>query len=172
VRFLAMLRQPDLVELVRHHQAGLWRYLRFLGCESALAEDLVQDTFLALIEHEMVELAPAATAAYLRRIAHNLYRKAQRARRRERELIGFDEAETTWKRWCGDGDGEAWLDALRGCLERLGERARRALDLRYAEGASRASSADALGLSEDGVKTLLARTRDALRECIERQVKR
>ena len=36
----------DLASLVTLHQAGVWRYLRALGCDASLADDLTQDTFL------------------------------------------------------------------------------------------------------------------------------
>jgi len=39
-------RQTEMAALVRAHQAGVWRYLRFLGCEPSEADDLVQETFL------------------------------------------------------------------------------------------------------------------------------
>lgn len=41
-------RQADMAGLVRAHQAGVWRYLRFLGCHPDEADDLTQETFLAL----------------------------------------------------------------------------------------------------------------------------
>ena len=33
---------PDVTE---EHQAGVWRYLRYVGCEPPEADDLTQDTF-------------------------------------------------------------------------------------------------------------------------------
>ncbi len=38
----------DFAGLVRTHQVGVWRYVRFLGAEAAEADDLTQETFLAL----------------------------------------------------------------------------------------------------------------------------
>ena len=37
----------DLAELVREHQADVWRYLRYLGADGHDADDLTQETFLA-----------------------------------------------------------------------------------------------------------------------------
>ena len=39
----------DVARLVREHQAGVWRYLRVLGCPATEAEDLTQETFLAVL---------------------------------------------------------------------------------------------------------------------------
>ena len=44
--------------LVRRHQVGVWRYLRFLGCPPELADDLAQDTFLALMRHPPEDRGP------------------------------------------------------------------------------------------------------------------
>ena len=41
----------DAASLVRTHQAAVWRYLRYLGADEALADDLTQDTFLKLLAH-------------------------------------------------------------------------------------------------------------------------
>ena len=39
----------DAKALIESHQAELWRYLRYLGCDAAEAEDLTQETFLAAL---------------------------------------------------------------------------------------------------------------------------
>ena len=38
----------EFSQLVARHHEMVWRYLRLLGCESALAEDLTQETFLGV----------------------------------------------------------------------------------------------------------------------------
>jgi RNA polymerase sigma-70 factor (ECF subfamily) len=81
----------------------------------------------------------------------------------------LEAAEAVWAALSPDG-GDAYLDALDGCLQSLAKRSRQAIDLRYRENNSRAEMAVALKMSEDGVKTLLRRARAALRECIERKV--
>ena len=56
--------------------------------------------------------------------------------------------------------------------EQLEGRARQAIDLHYRERAGRDAIADALDMQPDGVKTLLRRTRQVLRECVERKIER
>jgi RNA polymerase sigma-70 factor (ECF subfamily) len=68
----------DPARLVERHQSGVWRYLRALGCDPVLAEDLTQDTFLAVLRQPFEEYSEAATAAYLRRTARNLYVNSHR----------------------------------------------------------------------------------------------
>ena len=49
--------------------------------------------------------------------------------------------------------------------------ARQALDMRYRDGLSRNDMATRLEMAADGIKTLLRRTRDTLRDCIQRRIK-
>ncbi len=63
----------DLVELIACHQAGVWRYLRALGCDACSADDLTQETFLEVLKRPFEQYNQQATAAYLRRVAHNLF---------------------------------------------------------------------------------------------------
>ena len=58
------------------------------------------------------------------------------------------------------------------CLEKLAGRAKQSIELQYQQGLGREEVADTLGMSPDGVKTLLRRTRQKLRECIERNMDR
>lgn len=165
--------QLDVSRLVREHQAGLWRYLRVLGCPPDEAEDLTQETFLAVLTGSFQDYNRQATAAYLRQVARNLFVSR---RRRAVSSVELDEAEAAWIQWAAKDDGEDLLAVLRECLLALTERARQALSLRFGldqEGtkkASRAQIAGALGLSEDGAKNLLQRAKQQLRECIERKL--
>ena len=55
-------------QIVKEHQAGVWRYLRALGCDSQQADDFTQETFLKVLTKPFDDYNPAATAAYLRRV--------------------------------------------------------------------------------------------------------
>ena len=69
-------------------------------------------------------------------------------------------------------DGDAWRTALSECLQHLAERPRRILDLRYRDKHPIGQIAITTGMKESGVKTLLGRVKQKLRECIERKVNR
>ena len=155
----------DVARLVREHQTGVWRYLRVLGCPADEAEDLTQETFLAVLTKPFQDYNRQATAAYLRQVARNLFLSS---RRRAVTVSELDEAEAAWLQWAVKDDGQELMAALRNCLQTLTDRARQALDLRFGRQASRAEIATATGLSEDGAKNLLQRAKQQLRECIER----
>ena len=156
--------------LVKEHQAGLLRYLRFLGCDENLAQDLAQDSFVALIDADFEIREHKATSAYLRTTARNFYFMWLRKTRREVRLPEEDVLESAWHQNEGDDEGANYKRALGNCLQQLTQRAQLALKLRYGENASREEISCAVGLEEEGAKTLLRRAKDTLRDCIRKQV--
>lgn len=151
-------------EGLERHQGEIWRYLRFLGCDPSLADDLTQDTFLAALRGTPPFDDPRAEAAYLRTVAKHRLIDVRRRRRLE---VDLEAADLAWRELAGPDGGAAYLDALRDCLEALDPRGRAAIEGRYRDERSRAELAAGLGLSEEGVKTLLRRTKDGLRACVE-----
>lgn len=159
----------DLPSLVARHQAEIWRYVRFLGCDDAQADDVVQETFLAVLKKPPSCREPAAVRAYLRMIARNALLASFRKTNRQAEF-DLDAAERIWAETHPRDGGEERLSALDDCLGQLDGRAKQAIDLAYRENQSRADIAAKLDMSEDGVKSLLRRTRDVLRQCVERKI--
>jgi RNA polymerase sigma-70 factor (ECF subfamily) len=164
--------QPaDLASLVARHQAGVWRYVRFLGADTTEADDLTQETFLALARGGFVERDERQTAGYLRVVARNQLLALRRRQNREVSTVELEAADSVWAAAAGpDGSLSIYLDALRDCLAQIEGRARQAIDMHYHDHASREAIASQLGMQADGVKTLLRRTRDVLRECVERKI--
>lgn len=165
-------REWTPAELIKRHQAGVWRYLRVLGCDPATADDLTQDTFLKVLRRkEFVQHSDAATATYLRRTAHNLFVSMHRRGGSSKEVQAFETLEEVWNRWAGrDAGGDEAIDALRICLNGLTERAQLALRMRYAESASRAEIGAALGITEHGARNLMQRAKQQLKSCVESKI--
>ena len=161
----------DPQRLIETHQAGVWRYLRALGCDDAQADDLTQDTFLRVLQQPFQDYSKAATAAYLRRAAYHLFISAHR---RAGRMVVTDELEAidhAWARLAAEENGEEMLESLRECLQQLTERARMALEMRFRDDKSRAEIAARLSLSEDGAKNLMQRAKDRLRECMDKKLR-
>ena len=167
---VALSVPTDLEVLVHSHQRGIWRYLRYLGCESTQAEDLTQEAFLAVLRKPPSIQDPSALASYLRTVARNLFIARLRRAKIEPRFTDLDEADAIWTRHEGDDEGDSYRQALRECGEDLSEKDRDALRLRYGDRASRETMARELGLKPDGIKTLLRRIRDRLRLCIEGKI--
>lgn len=162
----------DLASLVREHQADVWRYLRFLGAVGTDVDDLTQETFLAVARSAMEIRSRAETNAYLRAVARNQLLQLRRKQKRQVSTVEMTAAEEVWAEFVPDGGSEDLLDALRLCCEALAGRAKDTVDRFYRDQQSREEIAAQLDMTADGVKTLLRRTRDSLRECIERRLRR
>jgi RNA polymerase sigma-70 factor, ECF subfamily len=160
----------ELTELVGRHQATVWRYLRALGADIALADDLTQDTFLEVMRRPFEQYSDSASASYLRRVAHNLFISRRRRDARMTVTEHVEQFESTWMRWAGFDAGNSALDALADCFARLTERAQLALQLRFAAESSRQSIAEALNISEHGAKNLMQRAKIQLRACVEQKI--
>ena len=148
----------------------VWRYLRLLGCEASLADDLVQDTFVTLLEKPFCVKGDPATASYLRRVARNRFVDEMR-RLRLKVADNLNEADLVWEEAAGDDDGETWRAALRHCLEKLDGRPRRILELRYQDQMTIDEVAHVMSMKASGVKSLLGRVKDRLRECVTRKAR-
>ena len=176
----AMSKNPDLAELVHTHQAGVWRYLRFLGAQADESDDLTQETFLAVArairQSNFAERSPPQTAAYLRTVARNQLLMARRKQGREPSTVELEAAESVWAEATAGRGIDDYVAALADCLEtglkQTDGRARQAIDQFYRDRRGRAEIAKELNMTPEGVKTLLRRTRDVLRQCIERKISR
>ena len=163
-----MKHQVDLEQMMHEHQADVWRYLRMLGCELSRADDLVQDTFVAMIGRSFdVSLGRHATAAYLRNIAYSLYLTCLKRESRQVSLGSLTEAEHTWNSYTSER-GDERHDALRRCIDKLDSRNREILELNYKEELSGKEIAKRAATTVNAIKSIMKRTKSQLRECVER----
>lgn len=157
----------DPKTLIEKFQSGLWRYLRSLGCESSLADDLVQDTFVSILQRPFEHFSDAATASYLRKTALNLFISFKR---REGKVVATENIEAisdAWQEWVTDDSGDELVSTLNDCLQELTERARWALQMRFRDKLPRLEIADHLDITEHGAKNLMQRAKKQLRDCVE-----
>jgi len=151
-----------LVALYRVHRLPLLRLAVLLTDDRSVAEDVVQDAFVAL-QRRWSAVDPAAAAGYLRTSVVNGARSVHR-----RRLVARRYA------WVGDlGEGPpADLAALLAdehrevveALRRLPRRQREVLVLRYWSELSEAEIAEALGVARGTVKSSASRGLAALNE--------
>ncbi|MCA8912725.1 MAG: sigma-70 family RNA polymerase sigma factor [Planctomycetes bacterium] len=167
----AVDRRAELEKLVRTHQRGVWRYLRYLGAENAEADDITQETFLTVWRNPFDQYDERATAGYLRQVAKNKFLMHLRAKGRRPEVGSLDEAAQLFDEFARDDGGDRQIDAMAECMRKLQGKARRVVDAYYKEGNSRAATATIMQMTEEGVKTLLRRVKESLRECVEKRLK-
>ena len=156
--------------VVREHLRAVWRYLRMHGASADEADDLAQECFVIAAQKGAIGFEAAATATFLRRTARFLFLR----RRRDRAAVHLaDAVDELWDRDCGTDGGDGLIAALRRCLQKLAPKAAQAVQMAYGmdgdEPARRAEIATALGMQENGVKTLMQRTREQLRACLDRR---
>lgn len=160
----------DPEALIRKFQAGVWRYLRAIGCSPPLAEDLTQETFLRVLQKPFAVYDDTATAGYLRRVAYTLFVSHYRRQAKTVGLAEFEVLEQAWEEWVRDDTGAELLQALRECLQLLTPRVREALRMRYEEQLPRTAIGERLQMSEHGAKNMLQRAKKKLRDCVQRKV--
>lgn len=165
------LKRSEADTFVGRHQAGLWRWLRALGCETARAEEHCSDALLAALHRDVHKLPFADASRWLRKAAKNLFLMQLRQESRGPRWLAIDEIEASWAAFRGDEDGgSAALAALNRCLLALAPRDRDLISRRYEHHDSRSSIATALGVSDAGVKQALRRVRDKLRTCVQHRL--
>ncbi|MBI5722493.1 MAG: sigma-70 family RNA polymerase sigma factor [Planctomycetes bacterium] len=171
------LNRQALINLVHSHQAQIYRYLRYLGAAADLAEDLMQETFVAAFrKKDQVSWGNAPQAAgWLRGAARNLFLAYCRRAKTNPVRLNSDFVERAEALWASEfadpADGSDHLEALKLCLHVLPQREQGMIELQHKLKKSRAEIAAACQLTEDGVKTLMRRIRAVLAECIQKRLK-
>ncbi|MBA3392861.1 MAG: sigma-70 family RNA polymerase sigma factor [Deltaproteobacteria bacterium] len=177
---LGAARAGDREAIARFYEAhvdGLYTFIYYrVGRDTALAEDVVQETFAAALSRE-AEYDPArgSVGSWLTVLSRNVIRDHLRAHRRSDELA------TTWERidatlaqtFAAMAErplpGEVLeraetRDLVHMAVANLPDQYRTALMRKYVDGESLETLAGELGISIDATKSLLARARRAFRE--------
>jgi RNA polymerase sigma-70 factor (sigma-E family) len=154
-----------VTELYAAHYAGLVRLAALLLRDRAVAEEVVQDAFVALHRRWRRLRDPHNAAAYLRTsVVHNTRsiqrRRAVAAKHPDDVLLDAPSAESGALRAVSS---RAVVDAL----QMLPRRQREALVLRYYADLSEAEIAEAMKISKGAVKSHTSRGMAALRTTLE-----
>lgn len=154
-------------DLVRAHQAAVWRWLRVLGADADTATDLAQETFLVLLRTAVHDDGPRALRGWLRATARNLF-LAHCRRERRHPITGDDQAlEQAIAAYERDDDGAGYREALARCLETV-PAADRALLEQSVRGAPPGAAGGAHG---EAARSRLRRLKDLVRTCVQRRLR-
>ena len=159
------------------HVDGLYAFVFFrVGRDTALAEDVVQETFtIALSRQSEYDAARGSIGSWLTVLSRNIIRDQLRAHRRGDELQeAWEQIDATLAQTFaamaerplpGDVLERAETrDLVHMAVAHLPEQYRNALVRKYVDGESLDAIAAELGISADAVKSLLARARRAFRD--------
>jgi RNA polymerase sigma-70 factor (ECF subfamily) len=177
---LRAARSGDKEAIARFYDAhvdGLYTFIYYrVGRDTALAEDVVQETFaIALSRRAEHDPARGSIATWLTVLSRNVIRDHLKAHRRSDELA------TAWERidatlaqtFASMAErplpGEVLeraetRDLVHMAVANLPEQYRTALTRKYVDGESLETLAGELGISIDAAKSLLARARRAFRD--------
>ncbi len=161
----ATTRAADVIDVPAIYQTHWHQMVRLavlLVDDSAQAEDIVQDAFIALYRNQHQLRSPHAAIAYLRTSVVNLGRSALRRRmvaRKHLTVANRDESPGADSALLLAAEHVEVLAALRG----LPQRQREVLVLRYWGTVSEAEIAETLGISAGTVKSSASRGIASLR---------
>lgn len=157
------LALDDAAFVAFHAQTArpLWGYLRAASGSAALADDLLQESFLRLLRAERLPAGDEDRRRYLFRIATNLLHDHRRATRRFVDPPAGWVAPGTPDPPPAPHAAPPGRDVL-GVLKQLAPRERQLLWLAHVEEASHAEIAAATGLAAPSVRVLLFRARRRL----------
>ena len=144
----------------------LWCYLSRVLCDSATADDLLQESYYRFLRAKLPEMNEAYRKNYLYRIATNLLRDHWRRTKGERvsvaEITELPAGDLTTEKIHEQSD-------LTRVLQQLKPRERSILWLAYVEGSSHREIADRIGLKAESVRPLLFRARRKLAGLLRRR---
>jgi RNA polymerase sigma-70 factor, ECF subfamily len=140
----------------------LRRFIRARVSDDAMAEDILQDTFLRLHQHFADEVEPASVSGWLHLVARRAIVDFYRLRKENVEV-----PETLAAEAATPGEEEGLCSAFRRMVETLPEPYREAIVLTEFEGLTQLELAGRLGISHSGAKSRVQRGREQLREMLE-----
>lgn len=152
----------DVPAIYQSHWRQMVRLAVLLVDDTAAAEDVVQDAFIALYKQQHTLRSPHAAVAYLRTSVVNLGRSTLRRRMTARKHVTVGERDET-----PGADSVVLLAAehaeVLAALKGLPQRQREVLVLRYWGNVSEAEIAETLGISVGTVKSSASRGIASLR---------
>jgi RNA polymerase sigma-70 factor (sigma-E family) len=151
-----------LADLYVRHADGAARLAYLLTGDRQVAEDIVQDAFVKLAGRLAHLRDPGAFDAYLRRTVVNMSRSYWRRKTLERSYLKREQAAADPKRFVGGSSIED-RELLWRAMERLTDRQRAAIVLRFYEDLSEADVAEILRCRPGTAKSLVSRGLEAMR---------
>jgi len=176
---LRRVAQGDADALRRLYEAtvdGVYVFVLYrVGKDKAIAEDVVQETFLcALDRYTEFDARRGSLRAWLCQLSKNVARKQLRHAKRSEELEMWDRVDRALLSALEGMDQELLVDEVlvrretqdlvHAAMCQLSDAHRHALERKYLEGLSIERLAGELGLTEEAAKSLLARARRAFKE--------
>ena len=163
-----------LIAVYLAQRDDLIAYVHAIIADHELAEDVVQDVGLRLVERTDIPF-PDNPAGWLRTLCRNRLldelRSSKRRLNRHAPVESFATLAEAAEAAFADNSDDPLADRhrLAACLDRLSPRARELIQLRYYQEGSLESVAAAMSWTTEAVKSGLAKARRALADCLRRR---
>lgn len=167
-------RKPDssrtrLTMLWTQAQPLVMAFVRSMVPDPVDAEDVLQQTAYDIATHFDEYDADRPFVAWAIGIAKYKVLDYRRDKGRDRAVLTGDAIEELASAYADQSD--KLIDnsrALHDCMQKLSDKARSLIDLRYAQNLKPAAIAQRIGSTANTISNALSRTRAVLRDCIER----
>jgi RNA polymerase sigma-70 factor (ECF subfamily) len=159
----------DFVDLMTQHQGRLYGYLLSLSADPDAANDILQEANIVLWK-QWQQFQPGSNfTAWAFRVAHFQFMAYRQRQLRDKTLFS-DELLATLASEAREIDEwhEERSAALEKCLERMPDRSREAIRMRYADELKVSDMAEILQRSANAVSQILFRARQWLIECVQK----
>lgn len=165
----AVIDRAEFSRLIREHHRPLLAYARVLAIRDHIAEEIVQETFVAAWQALGKFDITRDFGAWLRGIARNKWKDQCRRCRREVPLDeeSLSRLEGAMHSWAGTAGEPEILDRLACCRQHLPDSLAAAVRQFYDHGQNGEAAALALAISPATLRKRLERARLALRKCLE-----
>ena len=167
------INRRQFAQTILEDQHKLIAYVLARGGGHQVAEDVVQDVLALAVERMETFRDTDHVRAWCREAAHRTF--LAHLRRNNRQPVAIDHEtldllDPHFQKLDGI-NGSAALEALQHCLSKISPGARQIVDVRYQQGLTGQSLADAVGRKFNTVYSTLARTHRALADCVRRQLR-
>lgn len=159
----------DFVDLMTQHQGRLYGYLLSLSADPDAANDILQEANIVLWKQSHQFQPGSNFTAWAFRIAHFQFMAYRQRQLRDKTLFS-DELLATLAGEAREVDEwhEERAAALEKCLERMPDRSREAIRMRYADELKVSDMAAILERSANAVSQILFRARQWLIACVQK----
>ena len=155
----------------------LLAYARSLLGNFAAAEDAVQEAMVVVMNKYDQFQEGTSILAWCRAIVRFEALRAKRQYQKERSLAqqlvddAVDAAFDEFQEGRNHDESASHREAIRHCLERLPDRGRAVLELRFADGLGYKQIGDQLGMTIEAVRKSLFRTKKQIHLCVESRLR-
>jgi RNA polymerase sigma-70 factor (ECF subfamily) len=158
-------------KLFLKHDGALRGFLRALVPDADLADDLLHEVFLLATEKADSFREGTSYLAWLKAIARFKVLEAARAQRSRVPLLSPEVIESLCAAAPDVEVDELRLRSIRSCIDNLPRRGKTLIDMRYRLECKPAEIARRIGWQVQSVSVELSRTREMLRECLQRKLR-